>query len=85
MFVIRVALRSFLMGLAVGVLFAPRTGAETRKMLSDRISAGLDQLLELAKLPPVEPERLRTNGHAERPARRRTPQASTDRDARASS
>ncbi len=79
--VVRVALRSFAIGVAVGVLVAPRPGAETRRMLSERLSAWLDRILELAALPPVRPERARTNRHSER-ATRRTRNAS---DARASS
>jgi hypothetical protein len=82
--ILRVAIRAFAIGVAVGVLFAPRAGSETRKMLNARISAGLDQLFEIAKLPPVEPERARTNGHSERP-RRRVTQATHDPDARTSS
>ena len=69
--VIRAAIRAFAIGVAVGVLFAPRAGAETRKMLSARIAAFMDQLSEVAALPPIEPEKLRTNGHPERPATKR--------------
>ena len=80
--VMRGLIRSFAVGLAIGVLIAPRAGAETRRMLSERLTAFLDQLFEIAGRPPVAPERARTNGHAERPAAKRT-RASTD--ARASS
>jgi hypothetical protein len=69
--VIRAAIRAFAIGVAVGVLFAPRAGAETRKMLSAKIAALMDQLFEVAALPPVKPARLRTNGHTERPATKR--------------
>jgi hypothetical protein len=69
--VIRTAIRAFAIGVAVGMLFAPRAGAETRKMLSARIASFIDQLLEVAALPPVQPDRLRTNGHTERPATKR--------------
>ena len=75
--VIRAAIRAFALGLAVGVLIAPRAGTETRTMLSKRIAAFIDQLFEVAALPPVEPERLRTNGHTERPAAKK-PRARTD-------
>lgn len=68
---IRAAIRAFAIGVAVGMLFAPRQGTETRKMLSQRIAAFMDQLFEVAALPPVEPDRLRTNGHTERPAAKR--------------
>jgi hypothetical protein len=69
--VIRAAIRAFAVGVAVGILFAPRAGAETRSMLSKRIATFIDQLFEVAALPPVEPDRLRTNGHTERPAAKR--------------
>jgi len=63
----RVALRSFAIGLAVGVLFAPRPGSETRRILSRRVAAMLDRAIATAALPPVPADRARTNGHAERP------------------
>lgn len=79
--VLRAIIRSFAVGLAVGVLIAPREGAETRRMLGERFTSFANQLLEIAALPPIEPERARTNGHSD-PAVKRT-RASTD--ARASS
>ncbi len=69
--VIRAAIRAFAIGIAVGILFAPRAGAETRTMLSKKIAAFINELLEVAALPPVQPDRLRTNGHTERPAAKR--------------
>lgn len=81
--ILRFATRSFIVGVAVGMLFAPRTGTETRRMLNERISSAINQLLELAALPPIQPERARTNGHTERPTAKKTSRASTD--ARASS
>ena len=81
--VLRAMIRTFAVGLAIGVLIAPRPGAETRRLLSEGITRFLDQLFEVAALPPVAPERARTNGHAESPPAKRTTRASTD--ARASS
>ena len=81
--VFRFAIRSFVIGIAVGMLFAPRAGAETRRMLNERISNAINQLLEIAALPPIQPEQARTNGHADRPSATKTTRASTD--ARASS
>lgn len=78
--VIRASIRAFAVGVAVGLLIAPRAGAETRKMVSAKIAEALNQLLEIAALPPIQPERARTNGHAERPAAKRT---RTGTDARA--
>ena len=84
MFVLlRYVTRSFVLGVAVGVLFAPRPGAETRKMLSERISSAINQILEIAALPPIQPERARTNGHAGSSTPKKTTRASMD--ARASS
>ena len=80
--VFRAAVRAFAIGVAVGVLFAPREGAQTRRMLSERLSMALNGMLEFAALPPVQPDQARTNGHAEaRPAKR----ARTGTDARPSS
>ena len=81
--VFRFAIRSFVVGIAVGMLFAPRAGAETRRMLNERITNAINQLLEIAALPPIQPEQARTNGHADRPGAKKTTRASTD--ARASS
>jgi gas vesicle protein len=79
----RATLRAFAVGIVIGVLFAPRAGAETRKMLNERIASFLNQLLEVAALPPIQSERAATNGHAERaPAKRIRPAGS---DARTSS
>lgn len=76
--VLRAAIRAFAIGVVVGVLFAPRPGVETRKMLSERLAATLDQLLEIAALPPIQPERTRANGHAEPRAPKRTRAAGAD-------
>ncbi len=73
----RIALRSFVLGVVAGMLLAPRPGAETRRMLNARFARWLDRVLEMAELPPVPPERARTNGHAERPTAKR-PRTSTD-------
>jgi hypothetical protein len=76
--VVRATVRAFAVGFAVGVLFAPRPGAQTRRMLSERFTAGLNQLLEIAALPPIQPDRARTNGHTERHPVRRTRAAGSD-------
>jgi gas vesicle protein len=78
--VVRASIRAFVVGVAVGVLFAPRPGADTRRMLNERITNAINQLLELAALPPVQPEQARTNGHSERPATttKRSRPANTD-------
>ena len=53
--VINAAMRAFVVGVVVGMLFAPRPGLETRRMLNERISAMINQLLEIAALPPIQP------------------------------
>ena len=70
--VINAALRAFFVGVVVGVLFAPRQGVETRRMLNERISSMVNQLLEIAALPPIEPTQAATNGQPERPVTKRT-------------
>jgi len=69
---INAALRAFVVGVVVGMLFAPRPGAETRRMLNERIAAMINQLLEIAALPPIEPTQAATNGHTERPVAKRS-------------
>lgn len=70
--VINAALRAFVVGVVVGMLFAPRPGAETRRMLNERIAALINQLLEVAALPPIQPSTAATNGHPERATSKRT-------------
>ena len=65
---INATLRAFVIGVVVGALIAPRPGPETRRMLNERFSALINQLLEIAALPPIEPTQAATNGHTERPA-----------------
>ena len=60
--VINAAMRAFVVGMVIGVLFAPRPGLETRRMLNERISAMINQLLEIAALPPIQPSQAATNG-----------------------
>ena len=81
--IVRATLRAFAVGVVIGMLFAPRPGAETRKMLNERIAGWLNQLLEIAALPPIQPERAATNEHTERVSPKRARPTGTD--ARASS
>jgi hypothetical protein len=46
----------------VGTLFAPRAGAETRQMLREKFTVVVNQILELAALPPIEPRTAVKNG-----------------------
>lgn len=59
---LRTSLRFFVVGFVVGTLFAPRSGAETRQMLSEKFTVVANQLLELAALPPIEPHTAVKNG-----------------------
>jgi gas vesicle protein len=52
---LRTSLRFFVVGFVVGTLFAPRSGAETRQMLREKFRVMVNQILELAALPPIEP------------------------------
>jgi hypothetical protein len=47
---VRIAIRFFFMGLAVGVLLAPRSGMETRRMVRERADRLLNDLLDAATL-----------------------------------
>jgi gas vesicle protein len=51
---LRTSIRFFVIGFIVGTLFAPRSGVETRRMLSDKLTIVTNQILEVAALPPIE-------------------------------
>jgi hypothetical protein len=59
---VRASLRFFVIGFVAGVLLAPRSGAETRKMLVEKLTVMANQILELAALPPIESERAGRDG-----------------------
>lgn len=59
---LRTSLRFFVVGFVVGTLFAPRSGAETRQMLREKFTIVANQILELAALPPIEPQTVVKNG-----------------------
>ncbi len=52
---VRIAIRFFFVGLAVGVLLAPRSGAETRRLLRQRADRLVNELLEAASLGGFQP------------------------------
>ena len=52
---VRIAIRFFFLGLAVGVLLAPRSGKETRAMVRERADRLLNDLLDAATLSAFEP------------------------------
>jgi hypothetical protein len=47
---VRIAIRFFFMGLAVGVLLAPRSGRQTRRLVRERADRLLNDLLDAATL-----------------------------------
>jgi hypothetical protein len=59
---LRTSLRFFVVGFVAGTLLAPRSGAETRQMLREKFAVVVNQILELAALPPIEPHTAVKNG-----------------------
>ena len=51
---VRIAIRFFFVGLAVGVLLAPRSGAETRRLVRERADRLLNDVLDAATLGTYE-------------------------------
>ena len=47
---VRIAIRFFFVGLAVGVLLAPRSGEQTRRMLREKADRLLNDVLDAASL-----------------------------------
>lgn len=47
---VRIAIRFFFLGLAVGVLLAPRSGEDTRRLVRERADRLLNDLLDAATL-----------------------------------
>lgn len=54
---VRTAIRALIIGFVIGVLTAPRAGAETRRMLREKFEALVSQIFEIADLPPIQPRR----------------------------
>jgi hypothetical protein len=62
---LRFGARAFFVGLVVGLLFAPRPGWQSRRMLRERFLELVDGLAELLALPqePISlPDRTRSRG-----------------------
>lgn len=46
---IKTIFRSFIVGIGVGLLLAPRSGSETRRLLSEKLNTVIDGASELAE------------------------------------
>ena len=51
---VRIAIRFFFVGLAVGVLLAPRSGEETRRLVREKADRLLNDILDAASLGTYE-------------------------------
>lgn len=51
---VRTAVRFFFIGFGVGILLAPRAGAETRGLIREKLNGIVNSVLEVADLPPVD-------------------------------
>ncbi|MDQ2688717.1 MAG: YtxH domain-containing protein [Chloroflexota bacterium] len=51
---VRIAIRFFFFGLAVGILLAPRSGVETRRMVREKADRILNDVLDAATLGTYE-------------------------------
>jgi hypothetical protein len=51
---VRIAIRFFFVGLAVGILLAPRSGRETRRLVRERADRLLNDVLDAATLGTYE-------------------------------
>ncbi len=52
---VKIAIRFFFVGLAIGVLLAPRSGIATRRMLRERADRLINELLDAATLGAYDP------------------------------
>ena len=51
---VRIAIRFFVVGLAVGVLLAPRSGEETRRLVREKADRIINDVLDAATLGTVD-------------------------------
>lgn len=51
---VRIAIRFFFVGLAVGILLAPRSGAETRRLVREKADRLLNDVLDAATLGTID-------------------------------
>ena len=92
---VRIAIRFFFVGLAVGVLLAPRSGEETRRLVREKADRLLNDILDAATLgtyesgagsmePDDEAEAPRRASRAGNGARARAKRAATEDEPSAS-
>jgi hypothetical protein len=67
---VRIAIRFFFMGLAVGVLLAPRSGRETRRLVRERADRLLNDLLDAATLGAFDSGPVPLDDDEEAPAKK---------------
>ena len=68
---VRIAIRFFFVGLAVGVLLAPRSGIETRRLLRQRADRLVNDLMEAASMSAPSPSKADGAAAGRSPSRRR--------------
>ena len=51
---INTAIRFFIIGLATGVLIAPRPGLDTRNMIRRHVESFVNEVLKIAGMPPIQ-------------------------------
>jgi hypothetical protein len=66
--IVRTAVRFFFIGFGVGVLLAPRAGAETRALIREKLDLITQSILEIASFPPAEQDGARGDAATERSA-----------------
>lgn len=66
---VRIAIRFFFVGLAVGVLLAPRSGEETRRMVREKADRILNDVLDAASLGTVDTGNGAPSDEADAPSR----------------
>lgn len=79
---VRIAIRFFFVGLAVGVLLAPRSGEETRRLVREKADRLLNDVLDAATLGTYESGAGATDDVGEGNGTRATPRATRARTPR---
>ena len=74
---VRIAVRFFFVGLAVGVLLAPRSGEETRRMVRQKADRLLNDVLDAATLGTAQTDGGSTDEELTRTEQVETPKSSS--------